>query len=101
MIPINSRSFTHTGVVPTPYGQLNFTYGNQLLSATLILPGAEAPLADAGEIRAALERVLDVVLDSGSCGTEPSTVIDLTGDAPVVLRKGKGSLESLGLAAPL
>jgi tRNA A37 threonylcarbamoyladenosine synthetase subunit TsaC/SUA5/YrdC len=42
-----------------------------------------------------------VVLDSGSCGTQPSTVIDLTGDAPVVLRKGKGSLESLGLATPL
>lgn len=75
--------------------------GEPMLSATLILPGAEAPLADAGEIRAALERELDAVLDSGSCGTEPSTVIDLTGDAPVVLRKGKGSLESLGLATPL
>jgi tRNA threonylcarbamoyl adenosine modification protein (Sua5/YciO/YrdC/YwlC family) len=75
--------------------------GEPMLSATLILPGAEAPLAEAGEIRAALERELDVVLDSGSCGTEPSTVIDLTGDAPVVLRKGKGSLESLGLAAAL
>ena len=75
--------------------------GEPMLSATLILPGAEAPLADAGEIRAALERELDVVLDSGSCGTEPSTVIDLTGETPVVLRKGKGSLESLGLAAPL
>ena len=75
--------------------------GEPMLSATLILPGAEAPLADAGEIRAVLERELDVVLDSGSCGTQPSTVIDLTGDAPVVLRKGKGSLESLGLATPL
>jgi tRNA threonylcarbamoyl adenosine modification protein (Sua5/YciO/YrdC/YwlC family) len=75
--------------------------GEPMLSATLILPGAAAPLADAGEIRAALERELDVVLDSGSCGTEPSTVIDLTGDAPVVLRKGRGSLESLGLATPL
>lgn len=37
LIPLNSRSFTHTGVVPTAYGQLNFTYGNQLLAATLIL----------------------------------------------------------------
>jgi hypothetical protein len=37
LIPNNSRSFSHTGVVPTPYGQLNFTYGNQLLSATLVL----------------------------------------------------------------
>jgi len=75
--------------------------GEPLLSATLMLPGAEAPLADAGEIRAALEHELDVVLDGGSCGTEPSTVIDLTGDTPVVLRVGKGALESLGLAAPL
>ena len=40
LIPNNSRSFTHTGVVPTAYGQLNFTYGNSLLAATLIL-GAE------------------------------------------------------------
>ena len=37
LVPLNSRSFSHTGVVPTPYGQLNFTYGNSLLSATLIL----------------------------------------------------------------
>jgi len=37
LIPLNSRSFSHTGVVPTPYGQLNFSYGNSLLSATLIL----------------------------------------------------------------
>src|SRR5881628_3007120 len=43
-------------------------------------------------LRARLERELDLVIDAGSCGTEPSTVIDLTGDAPLVLRKGKGSL---------
>jgi len=55
----------------------------------------------AAAIRAALERELDVVVDCGPCGTEPSTVIDLTGEAPVVLRKGKGSLETLGLDAPL
>jgi len=42
-----------------------------------------------------------VVLDCGPCGTEPSTVIDLTGDAPLVLRKGKGPLEIFGLAGPL
>jgi tRNA threonylcarbamoyl adenosine modification protein (Sua5/YciO/YrdC/YwlC family) len=75
--------------------------GEPMLSATLILPGATAPLADAADIRAALERELDVVVDCGPCGTEPSTVIDLTGDAPVVLRKGKGPLEVFGLAAPL
>lgn len=75
--------------------------GEPMLSATLILPGADAPLADAAEIRAALEHELDVVVDCGPCGTEPSTVIDLTGAAPVVLRKGKGPLEIFGLAAPL
>jgi len=75
--------------------------GEPMLSATLILPGADAPLADAAAIRAALEHELEVVVDCGPCGTEPSTVIDLTGEAPVVLRKGKGSLEIFGIAAPL
>lgn len=75
--------------------------GEPMLSATLILPGGDAPLADAAQIRAALEHDLDLIVDGGSCGTEPSTVIDLTGGAPVVLRRGKGALEIFGLAAPL
>jgi len=70
--------------------------GEPMLSATLQLPGAAAPLSDAPQIRAALEHQLDLVIDSGPCGTEPSTVIDLTGDAPVVLRAGKGPLAVLG-----
>jgi tRNA threonylcarbamoyl adenosine modification protein (Sua5/YciO/YrdC/YwlC family) len=70
--------------------------GEPMLSATLLLPGADAPLSDAQQIRAALEHELDLVIDSGPCGIEPSTVIDLTGDAPVVLRAGKGSLAVLG-----
>ena len=64
-----------------------------MLSATLLLPGHEQPLADAQEIRERLEHELDLVIDAGSCGTEPSTVIDLTAQTPLVLRKGKGSLE--------
>lgn len=64
-----------------------------MLSATLLLPDDTAPLSDAGEIRARLERQLDLVIDSGSCGTEPSTVIDLSGRSPVVVRRGKGDLE--------
>jgi tRNA threonylcarbamoyl adenosine modification protein (Sua5/YciO/YrdC/YwlC family) len=75
--------------------------GEPMLSSTLILPGAADPLADAPSIRAALEHELDLVLDSGSCGTLPSTVIDLTGDEAVVLRKGKGALERLGRVAAL
>lgn len=63
-----------------------------MLSATLTLPGDEQPLADPEEIRSRLERELDLVIDAGSCGTEPSTVIDLTAETPLVLRKGKGSL---------
>ena len=64
-----------------------------MLSATLSLPGDAAPLSDPEEIRARLERQLDLVLDAGSCGTEPSTIIDLSGREPVVLRRGKGALE--------
>ena len=63
-----------------------------MLSATLLLPGDGQPLSEADEIRARLEHELDLVIDAGSCGTEPSTVIDLTGDTPLVLRKGSGSL---------
>jgi tRNA threonylcarbamoyl adenosine modification protein (Sua5/YciO/YrdC/YwlC family) len=63
-----------------------------MLSATLFLPGDAAPLSDAREIRARLEHELDLVIDSGPCGAEPSTVIDLSGDTARVLREGKGSL---------
>ena len=65
--------------------------GEPMLSATLILPGAAQPLADAQEIRAALEHQLDLVVDAGHCGYEPTTVIDLTGEAPVVLRAGRAA----------
>jgi tRNA A37 threonylcarbamoyladenosine synthetase subunit TsaC/SUA5/YrdC len=63
-----------------------------MLSATLLLPQDAAPLSDAQEIRGRLEHEVDLVIDAGSCGTEPSTVIDLTTDPPRVLREGKGSL---------
>ena len=70
--------------------------GEPMLSATLLLPDSDVALADAPQIRAALEHQLDLVIDSGPCGTEPSTVIDLTGEAPIVLRAGKGPLAVLG-----
>lgn len=63
-----------------------------MLSTTLLLPGDETPLSDAAEIRARLERQLDLIVDGGACGTEPSTIIDLTEELPRVLRAGKGSL---------
>ena len=75
--------------------------GEPMLSSTLILPGSLAPLSDAAEIRAALEHALDLVVDCGSCGVEPTTVVDLTGDEPLVLRKGRGPLDIFGHAAAL
>jgi tRNA threonylcarbamoyl adenosine modification protein (Sua5/YciO/YrdC/YwlC family) len=62
-----------------------------MLSTTLLLPGDETPLSDAADIRERLERQLDLIVDGGACGTEPSTIIDLT-ELPRVLRAGKGSL---------
>ena len=70
--------------------------GEPLLSATLILPGDESPLNDAQEIRDRLEHSIDLVLDAGSCGVEPTTMVDLTGAAPQLLRQGKGSVEPFG-----
>jgi tRNA threonylcarbamoyl adenosine modification protein (Sua5/YciO/YrdC/YwlC family) len=72
-----------------------------MLSSTLILPGAAEPLDDAVAIRAALEHDLDLVVDGGPCGVLPSTVIDLTGDEPVVLRTGRGAIERFGRLATL
>lgn len=63
-----------------------------MVSATLLLPGQETPFSEAAEIRAALEKDLDLVIDAGSCGVEPSTLIDLTQGTARVLREGKGSL---------
>jgi len=68
-----------------------------LLSSTLILAGQDTPLDDAHEIREQLEHQIDLVLDAGPCGLGVSTVIDLSGEVPRLLRKGKGPIESLGL----
>jgi tRNA threonylcarbamoyl adenosine modification protein (Sua5/YciO/YrdC/YwlC family) len=63
-----------------------------MLSTTLLLPGEQSPISEAEAVRARLEHEVDLVIDAGPCGVEPSTVIDLSGDAPRVLREGKGSL---------
>ena len=62
-----------------------------LLSSTLHLPGDDAPLNDADDIRRRLERSVEAVIDAGSCGIVPTTVVDLTGDTPRVTRFGKGA----------
>ena len=72
--------------------------GEPLLSTTLLLPETDEPLNDAHEIEEQLGRLVDLIIDGGACGLAPTSVIDMTGDAPVVLRAGAGSLERLGLA---
>ena len=74
--------------------------GEPLLSTTALLPGDEQPLNDGHEIRVRLEHEIDLVLDAGSCGVEPTTVIDLTGSEASVTRTGRGSLAALGLGNP-
>ena len=71
--------------------------GEPLLSSTLMLPGDDRPLNDAQEIRIRTEHQVDLILDCGSCGITPTTVVDLTGIAPIITRQGKGSVEVLGL----
>jgi tRNA A37 threonylcarbamoyladenosine synthetase subunit TsaC/SUA5/YrdC len=64
--------------------------GEPLLSSTRLLPGDDMPLNDPNEIRERLEQQVALVIDAGSCGIVPTTVVDLTGDAPLVTRRGKG-----------
>ncbi len=72
--------------------------GEPLLSTTLLLPEVDEPLNDAHEIDQRLGRLVDLIIDGGACGLAPTSVIDMTGDAPLVVRAGAGSLERLGLA---
>ena len=69
-----------------------------LLSSTLMLPGDENPLNDAEAIRGRLEHEVDLILDGGACGIEPTTVIDLSGPEPILIRRGKGEVTSMGFA---
>ncbi|MEM9624365.1 MAG: L-threonylcarbamoyladenylate synthase [Pseudomonadota bacterium] len=66
-----------------------------LMTTTLRLPDAEEPLLDADSILAELGKQVDLILDSGNCGNVPSTVIDLTGELPEVIRQGLGEVDFL------
>jgi len=72
--------------------------GEPLLSSTLILPGQVEPLNDAEKIRDELGRVIDLVIDAGACPAEPTTVVDLATEPPVIVRMGAGDPSRLGLA---
>ncbi len=65
-------------------------YAEPLMSTTLILAGETEPLTDAREIEERVGHAVDLILDAGNCGLEPSTIVDLSGDSPVLLRAGKG-----------
>jgi len=64
--------------------------GEPVMSTSLILPGEEEPLPDPHELRGKLGNRVDLIIDGGACGLEPTTMIDLVSGAPQVLRTGKG-----------
>lgn len=66
------------------------TLGEPLMTSSLLLPGDDLPMSDPEDIRDRLEHQIELVIDGGNCGLEPTTVIDLTGSVPEVTRQGKG-----------
>ena len=71
--------------------------GEPLLTSTLMLPGDEAPLTEGWEIQERLDDGLELILDGGFCGTEPTTVLDLATLPPVLIRAGRGPLAPFAL----
>ena len=72
-------------------------FGQPLLATTLIPPGESEPLNDASDIRQRFEKVVQAIVDAGACPMEPTTVIDLSGDEPALIRQGRGDPARLGL----
>ncbi len=68
-----------------------------LLGTTLILPGEDEPLTDPEEVRDRLVKLVDLVVDGGACSLQPTTVIDMTGEEPVLRRQGRGDASLFGL----
>ncbi len=68
--------------------------GEPIMSSTLLLPGDAEPMTDAREIQERLFHQVDAVIDGGNCGMVASSVVDLAGTAPVVVRKGKGDVSA-------
>jgi tRNA threonylcarbamoyl adenosine modification protein (Sua5/YciO/YrdC/YwlC family) len=72
--------------------------GQPLLATTLIAPGEREPMNDPHEIRDRFQKSIQAVVDSHACPMQPTTVVDLTGDEPVLVRAGRGDPAKLGLA---
>ncbi len=70
-------------------------FGYPIMSSTLMLPGESIPMTDGEEIRDRLQNDVDAVIDGGSCGLEPTTVLDLSEGRVIVVREGKGSVAGL------
>lgn len=66
--------------------------GEPLMSSTLLLPGQTDPMSDGWTVNDEIGQFLDAVLDSGDCGTEPTSVIDLSGDEIEIVRRGSGDV---------
>lgn len=66
--------------------------GEPIMSVTLLLPGDDLPPTDPYEIREQLGHQIDLIIDGGSCGIEPTSIIDLVDDVPVIVRRGQGDL---------
>jgi tRNA threonylcarbamoyl adenosine modification protein (Sua5/YciO/YrdC/YwlC family) len=77
--------------------ELLAVFGQPLLATTLIPPGETEALNDAEVIRERFEKLLQAVVDAGACPAQPTTVIDLSGGEPVLVRQGRGELSRLGL----
>lgn len=73
--------------------------GQPLMSASLLLPGQDIPWTEAPDIRAAIGGHVDLIIDGGACGLEPSTVVDLSDGVPEVLRAGAGDVSVFSDAA--
>ena len=78
--------------------ELLTVFGQPLLATTLIAPGETEPLNDADEIRERFGNQLQAVVDAGACAMQPTTVVDLTGAEPVLIRIGRGDPARLGLS---
>jgi tRNA threonylcarbamoyl adenosine modification protein (Sua5/YciO/YrdC/YwlC family) len=79
--------------------ELLAVFGQPLLATTLIAPGEHEPLNDPHEIRDRLQKQIQAVVDAGACPMRPTTVVDLSGDEPVLVREGRGDPARLGLTA--
>ena len=73
--------------------------GQPLLATTLIPPGETEPMNDPHEIRDRFQKLIQAVVDAGACPMQPTTVVDLTGEVPELLRQGRGDARLLGLVS--